>query len=142
VSDAISGLSDAISGLGIDLPDLSIDLPDVDIDIPDVDIGIPDLGIDIPALDVGLPGDGQDGGLPAIEPTAAPQPAIGTGAPPASPRAGCDPAYPEARTCIPPDPPFNQGCAVTTERNFIVLPPDPQGLDHDGDGIGCEPIPT
>ena len=55
-------------------------------------------------------------------------------------RTGCDPAYPEERTCIPPGPPFDQGCAVTSERLFKVLPPDPQRLDHDGDGIGCEPI--
>jgi hypothetical protein len=55
-------------------------------------------------------------------------------------RTGCDPAYPEERTCIPPGPPFDQGCAITSERRFEVLPPDPQGLDHDGDGIGCEPI--
>jgi hypothetical protein len=55
-------------------------------------------------------------------------------------RAGCDPAYPEERTCIPPGPPFDQGCAVTGERLFKVLPPDPQRLDHDGDRIGCEPI--
>jgi hypothetical protein len=53
---------------------------------------------------------------------------------------GCDPAYPDKRTCIPPGPPFDQGCAITSERRFEVLPPDPQGLDHDGDGIGCEPI--
>jgi len=52
----------------------------------------------------------------------------------------CDPAYPEARTCIPPGPPFDQGCAITAERLFPVLPPDPQALDHDFDGIGCEPI--
>jgi hypothetical protein len=55
-------------------------------------------------------------------------------------RKGCDPAYPEERTCIPPGPPFDQGCAITSERRFDVMPPDPQGLDHDGDGIGCEPI--
>jgi hypothetical protein len=55
-------------------------------------------------------------------------------------RTGCDPAYPEERTCIPPGPPFDQGCAITSERRFEVLPPDPQALDHDGDGIGCEPI--
>ncbi|MEZ4562927.1 MAG: hypothetical protein R2853_09330 [Thermomicrobiales bacterium] len=63
-------------------------------------------------------------------PTATPEPA----------RSGCDPAYPEARTCIPPGPPWDQGCAITAERRFTVRPPDPQGLDHDGDGIGCEPI--
>jgi micrococcal nuclease len=55
-------------------------------------------------------------------------------------RTECDPAYPDKRTCIPPGPPFDQGCAITSERRFEVLPPDPQGLDHDGDGIGCEPI--
>jgi hypothetical protein len=59
---------------------------------------------------------------------------------PTSDRPGCDPAYPDDRTCIPPGPPFDQGCAITGERRFTVLPPDPQGLDHDHDGIGCEPI--
>ena len=38
-------------------------------------------------------------------------------------RTGCDPAYPEERTCIPPGPPFDQGCAITSERRFEVLPP-------------------
>jgi hypothetical protein len=78
--------------------------------------------------------------LPAVEPppriaalpTVAPAPDVD--------RAGCDPAYPEPRTCIPPGPPFDQGCAITAERRFEVLPPDPQSLDHDADGIGCEPI--
>lgn len=60
--------------------------------------------------------------------------------PPATSRQGCDPAYPEERTCIPPGPPLAAPCAITDERNFIVLPPDPRGLDRDGDGIGCEPI--
>jgi len=55
-------------------------------------------------------------------------------------RPGCDPAYPDQRTCIPPGPPFNQGCKITDERRFTVLPPDPQHLDFDGDGIGCEPV--
>lgn len=55
-------------------------------------------------------------------------------------RAGCDPAYPDPRTCIPPGPPVDQGCAITAERLFTVRAPDPQALDHDGDGIGCEPI--
>jgi hypothetical protein len=59
---------------------------------------------------------------------------------PEPPRAACDPAYPDDRTCIPPGPPFDQGCAITSERRFTVLAPDPQGLDHDNDGIGCEPI--
>jgi hypothetical protein len=36
--------------------------------------------------------------------------------------------------------PLAQGCAITDERRFTVLAPDPQRLDHDGDGIGCEPI--
>jgi hypothetical protein len=69
--------------------------------------------------------------LPAVTPTPEPK---------KSKRTGCDPAYPEERTCIPPGPPFDQGCAITSERLFKVLPPDPQRLDHDGDGIGCEPI--
>jgi hypothetical protein len=60
--------------------------------------------------------------------------------PPANSRQGCDPAYPEERTCIPPGPPLAAPCAITDERNFTVLPPDPRRLDRDGDGIGCEPI--
>jgi hypothetical protein len=55
-------------------------------------------------------------------------------------RPGCDPAYPDERTCIPPGPPFKQGCKITDQRLFTVLPPDPQHLDSDGDGIGCEPM--
>jgi hypothetical protein len=60
--------------------------------------------------------------------------------PTAAARAHCDPAYPEQRTCIPPGPPFDQGCAITDQRLFVVLKPDPQHLDADRDGIGCEPI--
>jgi hypothetical protein len=81
--------------------------------------------------------------LAALEPLRAVT-SLPTMTPPREPkepeRTGCDPAYPEERTCIPPGPPFDQGCAITSERRFEVLPPDPQGLDHDGDGIGCEPI--
>jgi hypothetical protein len=55
-------------------------------------------------------------------------------------RIGCEPAYPEERTCIPPGLPLDQPCAITDERNFTVLPPDPRGLDADGDGVGCEPL--
>jgi hypothetical protein len=83
--------------------------------------------------------------LPALEPqrAVASLPAVTPTAEPKEPeRTGCDPAYPEERTCIAPGPPFDQGCAITSERRFDVLPPDPQGLDHDGDGIGCEPIGT
>jgi hypothetical protein len=40
--------------------------------------------------------------------------------------------------CIPPPPPYGD-CGITAARNFPVLPPDPHRLDHDGDGIGCEP---
>jgi micrococcal nuclease len=60
--------------------------------------------------------------------------------PKATPRPGCDPAYPDESTCSPPGPPFEQGCAIPDERNFTVLRPDPQRLDADKDGIGCEPI--
>jgi hypothetical protein len=59
---------------------------------------------------------------------------------PESSRAGCELAYPEERTCIPPGPPLDQPCAITDERNFTVLPSDPRRLDADGDGVGCEPL--
>lgn len=54
-------------------------------------------------------------------------------------RLGCDSAYPDARTYIAPGPHSIRG-AITDERNFTVLPPDPQSLDRDRDGIGCEPV--
>ena len=80
--------------------------------------------------------------LPALEPlrVVTSLPTVTPLEPKEPEKTGCDPAYPEERTCIPPGPPFDQGCAITSERRFEVLPPDPQGLDHDGDGIGCEPI--
>jgi hypothetical protein len=55
-------------------------------------------------------------------------------------RTGCDPAYPDERTCIPPGRPLAAPCSITDERNFTVLAPDPRALDYDGDGIGCEPF--
>src|SRR5215207_6370474 len=55
-------------------------------------------------------------------------------------RTGCDPAYPDERTCIAPGRPLAAPCSITDQRNFTVLRPDPRGLDTDGDGIGCEPI--
>jgi hypothetical protein len=79
-------------------------------------------------------------------PTLAPQrtlsslPTVTPSREPEATRTGCDPAYPDERTCIPPGPPFEQGCGITGERRFTVLAPDPQHLDHDRDGIGCEPI--
>jgi hypothetical protein len=81
-------------------------------------------------------------GVTTDEPTAVPDDALDAAiAPPAKApdRRQCDPAYPDERTCIPPGPPLEQPCAITDERNFTVLPPDPRALDHDGDGIGCEP---
>ncbi len=47
----------------------------------------------------------------------------------------CSSAYPEK--CIPPPPP-DLDCDDITERNFLVLSPDPHKFDPDGDGIGCE----
>jgi hypothetical protein len=55
-------------------------------------------------------------------------------------RTGCDPAYPDERTCIAPGRPLAEPCSIIDQRNFTVLAPDPRGLDSDGDGIGCEPI--
>jgi hypothetical protein len=74
------------------------------------------------------------------DPTPTPQRTTSVGDLELPSRIGCDPAYPDARTCIPPGPPFNLGCKITNERLFTVLPPDPQGLDRDKDGIGCEPV--
>ena len=47
----------------------------------------------------------------------------------------CSSAYPER--CIPPPPP-DLDCEDITQRNFLVLPPDPHKFDPDKNGIGCE----
>ncbi|HZJ50434.1 MAG TPA: hypothetical protein VFF07_06175 [Actinomycetota bacterium] len=47
----------------------------------------------------------------------------------------CSPAYPDF--CIPPPPP-DRDCDDVNGTNFTVKPPDPHGLDSDGDGVGCE----
>ncbi len=47
----------------------------------------------------------------------------------------CSSAYPER--CIPPPSP-DLDCADITQRNFLVLPPDPHMFDPDKNGIGCE----
>ncbi len=39
--------------------------------------------------------------------------------------------------CVPPFPP-DLDCNDIEEAHFPVLPPDPHGLDGNGDGIGCE----
>ncbi|MDP9354667.1 MAG: thermonuclease family protein [Chloroflexota bacterium] len=58
-------------------------------------------------------------------------------APPAEAPAtgGCDPSYPGV--CIPSAPP-DLDCGQIGYRGFTVLPPDPDGFDGDGDGVGCE----
>ena len=47
----------------------------------------------------------------------------------------CDSSYPD--TCIPSPPP-DLNCGDISDKRFKVLPPDPHGLDRDGDGVGCE----
>jgi micrococcal nuclease len=46
----------------------------------------------------------------------------------------CDTAYPGI--CLPPAPP-DLDCSDIVVRDFVVLPPDPHGLDANGDGLGC-----
>ena len=40
-------------------------------------------------------------------------------------RTGCDPAYPDERTCIAPGRPLAEPCSITDQRNFTVLPRTP-----------------
>jgi len=47
----------------------------------------------------------------------------------------CDPAYPDV--CLPPPPP-DRSCADAGATYFRALPPDPHGLDGNGDGVACE----
>ena len=59
-----------------------------------------------------------------------------------APQQPCSPAYPTV--CIPPPPPY-MDCGEIAHQGFVVLRPDPHGLDRDRDGIGCEsrnPSPT
>jgi ribose 1,5-bisphosphokinase PhnN len=95
------------------------------------------LFVNVPAAPAAAPTSSAETVTP--EATATPVPT--TPAPEPTPdRTGCDPAYPDERTCIPPGPPLDPPCSITDERSFTVLPPDPRGLDADGNGIGCEPI--
>lgn len=49
----------------------------------------------------------------------------------------CDPAYPTI--CIEPMTENLLNCSdIPQFRNFIVLAPDPQKFDRNGDGVGCE----
>ena len=84
---------------------------------------------------------------PAPEPTQPPAPEPTPTTPPAPqptepPAQTCDPSYPSV--CIPIGA-ADYDCAGGSGNgpNYIagpitVLPPDPHGLDRDGDGIGCE----
>ena len=80
------------------------------------------------------------------EPTPTPRPPppqpTPTEPPPPPPQANCDPSYPSV--CIPVGS-ADYDCAGGSGNgpNYIagpitVLPPDPHGLDSDGDGVGCE----
>jgi hypothetical protein len=50
----------------------------------------------------------------------------------------CDPAYPDV--CIQSPPP-DLNCTDVPDKGFKVLPPDPHGFDHNGNGSGCEEEP-
>ena len=49
--------------------------------------------------------------------------------------AECDPSYPTV--CLPSPPP-DLDCPQIPYTDFVVVQPDPHGLDRDKDGIGCE----
>ena len=51
------------------------------------------------------------------------------------PTENCDPSYPDV--CIASALP-GMKCDDIADKDFKVLPPDPQGFDRDGDGVGCE----
>ena len=52
---------------------------------------------------------------------------------------GPDPAEPHRypAIAIPPPPPNRNGADIDG-NNFTVLPPDPNGLDGNNDGVGCQ----
>ncbi len=54
---------------------------------------------------------------------------------PPAPAGPCDAAYPDV--CLPPPPP-DLSCADAGATYFRALPPDPHGLDGNGDGVACE----
>jgi beta-lactam-binding protein with PASTA domain len=73
---------------------------------------------------------------PPPPPTTAPPP------PPTSAPRNCDPSYPDV--CLNPNA-EDYDCAggsgngpLYVEGPISVSPPDPFGLDADGDGVGCE----
>ena len=50
-------------------------------------------------------------------------------------RKACYTSYP---TICLPSPPPDLDCSEIPYTDFVVVPPDPHGLDADEDGIGCE----
>jgi hypothetical protein len=70
--------------------------------------------------------------LPSTE-TPAPTATIVAIVPTSTLEADCIAAYPDF--CIQAEPRLT---CDELSKNFKVLPPDPLGYDHDGDGIGCE----
>ena len=55
-----------------------------------------------------------------------------------APAGDCHPSYPDF--CIPAPPPALdcESPTLVARTNVTVLPPDPHGLDRDGNGVGCE----
>jgi hypothetical protein len=88
----------------------------------------------VTATAMAVPKEGSTRGTVATR--SAPAPTIGAFFT-TQPGVRCDPSYPTV--CITSPPP-DVGCEVTSARNVPVRPPDPHDLDHDDDGIGCEPI--
>jgi micrococcal nuclease len=62
-----------------------------------------------------------------VRPSATSAPVIAT-----KPAGNCNLAYPDL--CLT----HEVDCGDIPYKRFRVLPPDPYGLDRDGDGIGCE----
>jgi PASTA domain len=83
---------------------------------------------------------GPDTRITVVVAKAPPPPA--TTAPPTSAPRNCDPSYPDV--CLNPNA-EDYDCAggsgngpLYVEGPISVSPPDPFGLDADGDGVGCE----
>lgn len=76
--------------------------------------------------------------IPYVAPTSTPQTSGGDGGGEAN---GCNPYYPSV--CLDKQGDYDCASGSGNGPNYVsgpitVLPPDPYGLDRDGDGIGCE----
>ena len=94
------------------------------------------------ALACGGGGVADHGQTPSPAPSPTTEPPASSMTPTVEPQANCDPSYPDVCITVG-SADFDCAGGSGNGPNYIVgpirvLPPDPHGLDPDGDGTGCD----